>query len=143
MKNNNSILHPNRHLILLCKGHYYTNNLTPSVMQAALKRVMQADGVKDSDRLDALTKVACEAFEKSDDIRGELKSHIKFICDRFDLQERANGINSVTSFQFRDLIEEAMMVIIARWKLPEDIDIGKPDPRIWAVTSPENIKEKQ
>lgn len=132
-KNNN--LHPNRHLILYTKGFYlYT---TPKAGMAGLSRVIAADCPGETVGK-VLAKVAAEALLKSDDPQAELESHINFLVQRFMVisEDQVPNQQDIMALKY-----EALMAIIARWKLPEDVELGDPDPAVWSLTSP--LKEKR
>jgi hypothetical protein len=114
---------------MLTKGHYRYDN--PQQGRAALRACIVADGQQRSNVVAILARIASQAIATSNDPEAEFRSHINYLDTRY---KKLLEAGSVTTEQFGDLLEEAMMAIIARWILPEDVSLGDPDPNIWMVT---------
>ncbi len=119
-----------RNVALFAKGHYSYS--TPKAGIAGLARMVAADAPGEKVD-DVLMRVACDALLQSDDAQAELKSHVNYIMSRFRVLSEEQ---EVTPEIFSSLMNEALLAIIARWKLPEDIELGQPDGNIWSLSSP-------
>lgn len=139
-------LHPYRHTILYAKGHYVVHRFEDDLIHIAA-----ADGCVIDNVCEYLSKLAVMALRDDEHPEERMFEHLSFIYNRgnamIDEHKYVNEKDDEThkfeilsadamSYSLNLLVIEAALAIIMRWTLPEDVILGDPDPRIWAVVDP-------
>lgn len=117
-----------------------------------------ADGQDGKDPRKLVSKLAAQIMKESDDISGEMFSHLSFVFSRgYEMMsEEVHTANEGTVEEVIKYVEldeiydildrlliEAALAIIMRWKVPEQFTLGDPDPQVLPVRDPAVEKRKQ